>query len=297
MRWRIPRPRFSLFALLALITLAGYSLHVFLGPLERTRAQEEAIDRLQKPGAWLMACWEPAAEPWCGWLEKITGTRCRNVVSIDMHWRCPPEDATELLHFRKLRELEFYFGITDDAVLKTVSELRELESLQVHLLLERNKPEPFDNAKLPQAPRNEGVRHLAKLTNLKTLILSSAARFEPPKQWHFYVDDEGLAPVLAAAPIERLVVSGTRMTMTSLRPLLQKKTLHSATLPPAFAANLDELLADPTLKSIDIFELPQDRLARDRRLSNQGTIYHWGSTLSLQSVRYEKGKPPVSHGP
>jgi len=296
MRWRIPRPRFSLSVLLVLITLSGYALHLFLEPLHRTREQEEAVERLQKSGSWLMVAWEPAREPWCGWLEKLSGKQCRNVVGIDMHWRCPPEDAQELLHFTQLRDLEFFFGITDDAVLETISELKEIETLQVHILMERKQPEPFDNATLPQAPSNKGVRHLAKLPKLHTLVLISAGRFEPPNIWHLYVDDDGLAPVLAAAPLERLSVSGTNVTMASLRPLLKKQTLRSVTLPKSFAADVDELLADPTLRNIDIELLPKDQLARDpKRLDNKGTIAHIGGKTNLIYDRYEQGKPVVSY--
>jgi len=278
-------PRFSLKLALAAFTAITVLIWLFLHPSHRTRRQEETLARFPKGYQHGLVAWEPAGEPWRGWVEQATGTECRNVVGITLPRRCSLEDADELLRFPYLQDLDLAIGITDDAVLEKVSQLSELESLQVMLWLNEKGESKLNHDTLPKAPRNEGVRHLAKLTKLRQLRLQSAVWFEPPNVWHRYVDDEGLGPVLAVAPLELLNVGGSNITMKSLRPLLARGTLRHVCLPESFAADVDELLAVPSLQTIGIRNLSPEVRARDpkRLVSGSDDVqYHWSCTLNFE---------------
>lgn len=278
-------PRFSLKLALGLFTVVAVLIWVFLHPSRRTRWQEEVLARFPKGHQHGLVAWEPAREPWRGLVEQATGTECRNVVGISLPRRCSLEDADELVQFPFMQDLDLAIGITDDAVLEKLSDLSELESLQVMLWLNEKGESKLNHDTMPKAPSNEGVRHLAKLTKLRRLKVRSAVWFEPPNIWHRYIDDEGLGPILAVAPLELLDVGGSNITMKSLRPLLARGTLQHVSLAESFAADIDELLANPTLQTIGIRNASPEVKARDpKRIvdGDDGVQYHWNRTLNFE---------------
>ncbi len=185
----------------------------------------------------------PAEPPWL-WahVEQITAVPCRYVKRVALY------DATvhrieQLNQFPWMTRL-WVENVESDEVLRKISELSELESLEIVY---------------PQAITNRGIRHLTRLSKLRSLIIKGLREIDPTPTVMATVDADGLRDVLTVLDLEGFFVD-IDIPCENLRPLLQRGRLDRLGLNRVSSLpELLEILNTPTLRQFSIDKMDRQQ--------------------------------------